>query len=968
MSPQALRQSVLDALAHAPDPARALSLAGEVIEAAEQHGLRELTPAALERLPTVMLALCGVAPFFASYLRRRPEWLLALLRDELAQPRSPETYAAAAAALPGEGAAELLRRLKYFELARITARDCDEQLVPLARAGETLRELTWLADALLSRALEVAQARVAQRSGPPRWRNEAGGDEQLAFAVLGLGKLGAEELNYSSDVDLVYVHEAPALPIDTAHDGPGYAALPPAEYFAQLAQQFGKLVGDTTAEGFLYRIDLELRPEGAQGTLVVSDETLASYYENWADTWEKATFMKARPVAGDLGFGWRAIRAVDPMIYRTAMDYAAVDAIRKLKDKIEAAHGRREDAWNVKLDAGGIRDIEFIAQALQLLHGGRIGQIRARSTQDALERLRDVHLLSDADCSALLDAYRFLRRLENRLQMVEERQTHRLPADAPARAFYARAMGYRGEDASERFDAALRRHQEDVRGRFTGLLYDGGDDHLFELFARRVPQLLAAGASRDMLHALAEHFAREIGASSHPQRALNNLDRFIEGVGQRRFYFELLLDRPELVPRLTALFASSNYLSALLASHPTLIEPVFYDPNVLLLARGELQADFDAILTETRARVGDEHEAQLDALRLFYHRQIINAGLLDLGGKIDRRALEAALTDIAEVCVERALAFAQPWLVQRRPELAAAAQRTRFMVVGMGKLASSELSYGSDLDLVFVFDVDDTDGAELIEAQEYCARLSQRLISLLSTSTAEGFCYEIDARLRPSGNQGTLVSSLPALARYHESDAQVWERMALLRARPVAGDAELGRRFSALREAILARPLPDDARSEVVHVRRRMERELAKESARRRDFKRGRGGMLDVENIVQYLQLQGGAAHPELFTVERVEVQLARLASLGLLAADQSAPLLDGWNFLQGLSARLRVVENRSISDLDEERGDLDGLAASLGYAQSGREGASRRALLADYRRHTEAIRAAYERILGSAE
>jgi glutamate-ammonia-ligase adenylyltransferase len=437
-------------------------------------------------------------------------------------------------------------------------------------------------------------------------------------------------------------------------------------------------------------------------------------------------------------------------------------------------------------------------------------------------------------------------------------------------------------------------------------------------------------------------------------------------VGQRRFYFELLLDRPELVPRLTALFASSNYLSALLASHPTLIEPVFYDPSVLLLARAQLHADFDAILAESGAGAGDQHEAQLDALRLFYHRQIMNAGLLDLGGKIDRPELETALTEIAEVCVERALAFAQPWLVARRPELAAVAERTRFMVVGMGKLASRELSYGSDLDLVFEFALDDADDAELALAQEYCARLSQRLISLLSTSTAEGFCYEIDARLRPSGNQGTLVSSLPALARYHESEAQVWERMALLRARPVAGDPELGRRFEALREAIVARPLPDDARAEVVHVRRRMERELAKESARRHDFKRGRGGMLDVENIVQYLQLRHGGAHPGLLAVERVEVQLARLAGLGLLPADQSERLLEGWNFLQGLSARLRVVENRSISDLDEERGDLDGVAAALGYAQSGREGASRRALLADYRRHTEAIRAVYEHVLGS--
>jgi len=958
---------MLESLDRAPDPEQARVLASDVLAAAQEHGLAALPESARERLPSLLLSLCGIAPFLASYLRRRPEWLIALLGDDLSRARSPEAYAAAAAALAAPNAGDALRRLKYFELARITARDCDEALVPLARAGETLLELTALADALLARALELARAQVAARFGLPRWRNEAGGDEELAFAVLGLGKLGAQELNYSSDVDLVYVHEAPALAIDTDHEGPGYAALPPQAYFTQLAQQFGKLVSDTTAEGFLYRIDLELRPEGAQGTLVVSDEALAMYYENWADTWEKATFMKARPVAGDLGFGWRAIHAVDPMIYRSSMDYAAVDGIHRLKDKIEAAHGRREDAFNVKLDAGGIRDIEFVAQAQQLLHGGRIEQIRARSTQDALERLRDVRLLAEDDCEALLVAYRFLRRLENRLQMVSERQTHRLPADPAARIWFARAMGYHGDDGCARFDRALSQHRDRVRGQFQALLYDGGSDHIFELFARRLPQLLAVEASRGMLHVLAENFASQISASSHPQRALNNLDRFIEGVGQRRFYFELLLDRPELVPRLTALFASSNYLSALLAGHPTLIEPVFYDPNVLLLDRAQLHADFDGILAECRAHADDDHEAELDALRRFYHRQTINAGLLDLGGKIERRELEAALTEIAEVCVTRGLDFAQRWLSARRPELAAIATRARFVVVGMGKLASRELSYGSDLDLLFVFDVEGSDATELVEAQEYCTRLSQRLISLLSTSTAEGFCYEIDARLRPSGNQGTLVSSLAAFERYHDGEAQVWERMALLRARVVAGSPQLATEFETLRRAILQRPLPNGARDEVLHVRGRMERELAKEGPRRRDFKRGRGGMLDIENIVQFLQLQSGAAHSALLAVERVEVVLEHLASLGLVPAEQSAQLLEGWNFLQRLSARLRVVENRSISDLDEERGDLDGLAQTLGYSTgAGREGGARRALLADYRRHTEAIRAAYERILGS--
>ena len=290
-----------------------------------------------------------------------------------------------------------------------------------------------------------------------------------------------------------------------------------------------------------------------------------------------------------------------------------------------------------------------------------------------------------------------------------------------------------------------------------------------------------------MLENLSRHFTRQIAACADPERALNNLDRFIAGVGQRRFYFELLLDRPELVPRLTALFASSNYLSLILARHPTLIEPVFYDPNVLVLDRTQLESDLDGILGECRAREDGEEEAQLSALRRFGHRQLINIGLLDLGGKIDRRKVEIALTDVAEVVLAHALSWSRQWLLARRPELARLAAATRFSVIGMGKLASRELAFGSDLDLIFLFDLAEREATrvELTEAQEYATRLGQRLISMLQTSTADGHCYDIDARLRPSGNQGMLVTSLGAFARYHEREAQTWERMALLRARAV---------------------------------------------------------------------------------------------------------------------------------------------------------------------------------------
>jgi glutamate-ammonia-ligase adenylyltransferase len=471
---------------------------------------------------------------------------------------------------------------------------------------------------------------------------------------------------------------------------------------------------------------------------------------------------------------------------------------------------------------------------------------------------------------------------------------------------------------------------------------------------------------RTMMATLAEQLAREIDASPAPELAMNNLDRFVEGLGARQFYYELLLDRPELVPRLAALFASSRFLSAYLASHPRLIEPVFENPERLLLSREELRDDLAAI----RAEIGREEESdfqkELNALRLFHHRQILNVGLLDLGEHVTRAEAEGALTEVAEVTLESALGLArgEQQRVRPAPESVGGAA---FLVVGMGKLASRELGYGSDLDLIFLYDVPGPDPAGVAEAQDHFARLTQRLISVLQTPTGEGTCYEIDPRLRPSGRQGSLVTSLASLRRYHERDAQVWERQVLLRARAVAGDAKLAGAFEAARRRILRRPLPEGAAEEIHRIRLRMEAELAEETRERRDLKTGRGGLLDVENAVQYLQLRHGCENDALFDVARVEEQIDRLEKLDLLSAEHAGALGEGWHFLQRLASRLRIVENRSMSELDAERGDLDGLALRLGYPGGGREAGPRRALLRDYARHTEAIRRAYLEILDVA-
>jgi glutamate-ammonia-ligase adenylyltransferase len=533
-----------------------------------------------------------------------------------------------------------------------------------------------------------------------------------------------------------------------------------------------------------------------------------------------------------------------------------------------------------------------------------------------------------------------------------------MPPDAPAwRAPWVFSATTRPTDSTRRWPSSAQ-----VRRVFDALFAEGGAQRVLDLFQRSAPHLLAEPTTRRQIELLAAHLAGAIDASADPERAMNNLDRFVRGIGPRSFYYGLLCDRPELVDRLVGLFAASEYLSGYLATHPRLIEPIFSDPNVLLLSRDGLRAALEQIRRDLAAEGRDDDaERELDALRLFHHRELVNIGLLDLAEKVSPDAADAGLTELAETCVDAALALARGELARRVSRPADG----EFLVVGMGKLASRELTYGSDLDVIFLYDVPDGDDAALLAAQEYYVKLAQKLIWALQTRTREGMCYQIDARLRPSGNQGMLVSALSSFAQYHAGGAQVWERQALLRARPIAGGARLAADFVAQRGAILAQPVPDDFGAEIHRIRLRMERELAHETSERHDFKTGRGGILEVESVVQYLQLRHGRAHPELFDVDTVAAHLARLAQLGLLTPDHAETLQRGWEFLHRLSSRLRIVENRSISDLDEERGDLDALARRLGYTSPQRTGGARRALLEDYRRFTADIRAVYATVLG---
>ncbi len=964
-----------EALAEGPEPERTWGRCVGVLAAAAACNAARLDRLVAERpgaLRRVLLATCGVAPFLASVLRRRPEQLFVLAEDDaIEQPRSLAALESALAerlsGVPPGQVGDTLRRFKQDALARITVRESDENCVPVERVGDTLSELSRLAEVLLRGALRAVASELEASLGAPVWRDARGDELALRFCVLGLGKLGGEELNYSSDVDLIYVMETPPPGRERLSGGPG--DLSPLEYFGRLATRFGKRVEEVTAEGFLQRVDLDLRPEGSQGAVVSSSQALLDYYDGWAAMWEKAAFMKARPVAGDLDFGWQVARAIDPMVYQSSVDLAGVDAIREMKHRVEQARARDPERFHVKLAAGGIRDIEFIAQALQLLHGGRIPQVRVRSAPGALRELADVEVLPRETCEELLAAYHFLRRLENRLQMEADRQTHSLPPAGPARERLARTL-YPGSEAVERLESELAQHTARVRAHFDDLFEERGNERVLDLFARAAPRLLAVPESRRLLEDLAARFAFAIDESADPERAAANLERFAEGIGSRSFYYGLLADRPELIPRLVALFAESRTLSAVVTSLPELIEPIFEDPKRLLNDRAQLRSELVALRSAEAERRGlDGEELDLIALRLFQQRELVNVGLLDLSGQVEPDAVDGALTELAEVCLEDALRVARAQLA-RSPKAAAWVDEGEFLVVGMGKLGSSELSYGSDLDVIFLYDLPGAEPVRLMEAQEAFVRLAQKIAWALQTRTAQGVCYEVDARLRPSGNQGMLVTSLPSFERYHRGEtgtdvAAIWERQALLRARPVVGSEALGARFESLRRDFLTAALPEGAAAEIVRIRQRMETELAQETEGRRNLKTGRGGLVDVETVCQWLQLQHGAEHPELLAPRPIAACVADLAAIGALSERDAAILRDGWSFLTRLSSRLRIVENRSIADLEHDRADLDSVARALGYPRSERTGTARLPLLEDYARHTEAIRSVYRSTFG---
>ncbi len=824
-------------------------------------------------------------------------------------------------AIEDEAAAmRLLRLFRRREMLRIAWRD----LAGRAVLEETLGHLSELAEVCIRAADDWAHRRLVARHGEPC--SPAGVPQRLL--VIAMGKLGGGELNFSSDIDLVFLYPE-------SGETDGERRLSNEEFFLRAGRQLIRLLDDVTADGFVFRVDMRLRPFGESGPLAMSLTAFGNYLLQHGRAWERYAYVKARAVTGhQAGMGlYRDV--LRPFVFRRYLDFGLFDALRDMKSRISAEVARRELRDNIKLGRGGIREVEFVVQCLQLLRGGADPRLREPGLPAALARIEETGLLPPDAVEGLRNAWRFLRRTENLLQAWQDRQVHELPADPVDRARLAFAMGF---DDWASFAAALAAHQRLVDDRFRRQTADGRpaepEDGVAAAWRGDEPEdaalesLRAAGyaaperalaamrnlaearwytrlddTARQRLATLVPALARAAGELPAPEEALERLLRVVGAIGGRSAYFALLNENPAARAHFATLCGSSEFLASQVAVHPLLLDDLI-DPRVMEAPPGR-----DQLAAELEARlVGedpDDLEGQMDALRKFQRAAVFRVAVADLSGRLHVMKVSDQLTWIAEVLLEACIRISRLDAEARhgRPLCGpdeASLRSCGMAVIGYGKLGGLELGYGSDLDLVFVHDaggaIQRTEGPAMIEAGMLFARMTRRIVHLLTTPTGAGVLYEVDTRLRPSGKGGLLVTSLAAFEAYQRESAWSWEHQALLRARAVAGEPRVREAFEALRVRVLVEAVRRDGlRGEVAAMRERMRKELSTGNAELFDLKQDSGGIADIEFLVQYLVLQHAAERPELLRWPDNVRQIEDLRDAGLLSAADSALLHDAY-------------------------------------------------------------------------
>jgi [glutamine synthetase] adenylyltransferase / [glutamine synthetase]-adenylyl-L-tyrosine phosphorylase len=846
-----------------------------------------------------------------------------------------------------------LRRFKRRELLRVAVRD----LAGRVAVEEVATELAELADACLEAALGLA---AAESGYDPRSSGGLGlsppDPPPMRLAVLGMGKLGGNELNYVSDIDVLFCHE----PL------PGAEPEAAARAAERVARGVMRGLSAVTSEGTCFEVDANLRPEGRNGPLSRTLGSYLAYWDRWAQPWELQALIKVRPVAGDGELAGRFCAEAAARVYPERLDPETVAAVRRMKARVEtSAKARAGGDRQVKLGPGGLRDIEFAVQLLQLVHGRHDPGLRSGSTLVALDRLTAAGFVGRADAAQLADAYRFLRLVEHRLQLANERRTHTIPAAEEARRWLARTLGYRdGPEASalERFEADRRRHLVAVRGLHEKLFYrplleafgavpsgldpEGASERLAALgFAnpdRAMASLraLTSGLSRraTLMRAMLPVMLPWLAEAPDPDGGLAALRVLAEALGDRAAFYGMVRDNPAAAELLCTVLGTSRLLGDLLARHPELLTAMA-DQHRLAAVRdpGELVASATAIVTRH-----DEAPAAWDGLRRFKRRELVRVAVRDLTGDLPVERVGAELSALAQACLEAGLEVAMG-------EAGPGPAPVRVAVLAMGKLGGAELSYTSDLDVLFCHEP--VAGADPEAANRAADRVVRELLSGLSAVTPEGTCFKVDPNLRPEGRNGPLSRTLGSYLAYWDRWAQPWELQALIKVRAVAGDGELAGRFCA--EAA-ARVYPERLDPETVAAVRRMKARVESErlpagADPRLHLKLGPGGLADVEWTAQLLQLRYGGRQPALRAQGTLEA-LEALAAAGALEAGQAAWLADAYRLCLRIRNLAYLVAGRPVDTLPTDPVALERLARAMGEP-------GRQRLLEDYRRATRRAR-----------
>ena len=747
-----------------------------------------------------------------------------------------------------------LRRLRQRVLLRLIARD----LGGLATLDEVCGTMTDLAELAIRAALD---------------------DPDLI--VVGMGKLGGRELNVSSDIDLVFVH--PGGMDDQAR-------------FERAGRRLIRLLAAATEDGFVFRVDMRLRPYGDSGPLACSFDFLENYFVTQGREWERYAWIKARALTGSSEKELEQV--VRPFVFRKYLDFATLDAMRQLHAEVRRDVARRELAGNVKLGPGGIREIEFVAQALQLVRGGRDPELAVRPTLEVLKRLSQKNLLPELAARELSAAYRFLRKVEHRLQYLDDAQRHDLPEHPQEQAPVARMCGFSSWDdfshALQAHRAAVSRHFEAVFAESAPAASEPWPDHP-RLASLRASQRYAAlpGDSRRRLDALIPALARAAASTADPEATLLRALDLVEAIASRAAYLALLAEHPQALERVTRIVGASSWAAQFITRHPLLLDELLDDR--LLYAPPDLAAFGRGVRAQLQAHA-DDTERRMNILREAHQSQVFRLLAQDLAGLLTVERLADHLSALADLTLEISIEEAWKDLRARHRDDA-----PRFAVMAYGKLGGKELGYASDLDIIFLYDDRDE------QAPAVYARLASRLQHWLTTRTSSGALFETDLQLRPSGTSGLMVSSIEAFERYQENDAWVWEHQALTRARYCAGDARVGSAFEAIRERILRRER-DAAflRTEILGMREKLHAAHPNKSELF-DLKHDRGGMIDVEFAVQFLVLAHALRFPELTKNLGNIALLGMAAGFGLIQPDSAQKAADAYREFRRLQHALRL-------------------------------------------------------------